>query len=390
MKTGLRRGVSRHRSLSASAQALWRRLPLAVRDSIPACVVARLLVVSGLVVAHIASRNLTPLARPFPLGDRFLAWDAAWYRGIADVGYDGLPAEAIRFFPLYPLLGRVVAVPLLGNVSLALVLVANVLGVGASVLGHRLVERETGDQQAARRAAWFMALFPSAFVLMWGYAESLLLVASLATFFALRSKRWVWAAVFGAAAGLSRPIGLLLVLPALVEVARGLRTERPPVSELARRALAVLGPAAGTASFLVWSEVATGDWWAPIDAQEGLRGDARDPVTRLFEGVADFFGGEALGDALHVPFAVGLLVLLIACARRLPASYTVFSAAVLVIALGAENLNSLERYGLNAFPLVLVLGITLRHADLERLALVACAGGMVAFTTLAWLGLFVP
>ena len=48
-------------------------------------------------------------------------------------------------------------------------------------------------------------------------------------------------------------------------------------------------------------------------------------------------------------------MLLVLTFRWWPASYGVFAALVLAAALGAENLNSLERYGLNAFPLALSL-----------------------------------
>ena len=48
-----------------------------------------------------------------------------------------------------------------------------------------------------------------------GYAESLLLVAALVSLIALRSRSWWVAAVAGVVAGLTRPVGLLLIVPAL-------------------------------------------------------------------------------------------------------------------------------------------------------------------------------
>ena len=51
-----------------------------------------------------------------------------------------------------------------------------------------------------------------------------MLVALIGSFLALRRHAWwAWRPVLGVAAGLSRPIGLFLVLPALWEASRGWR-----------------------------------------------------------------------------------------------------------------------------------------------------------------------
>ena len=120
------------------------------------------------------------------------------------------------------------------------------------------------------------------------------------------------------------------------------------------------------------------------------RGDGVDPFTRLFEGFRDLAGGERFGDGLHAPFALLFIVLLVLCARWFPASYVTYSALVLVAALSAENLNSLERYGLNAFPLVLTLALLCSDERVDRTVMALCAGGFVALGSLAWMGAYVP
>ena len=53
-------------------------------------------------------------------------------------------------------------------------------GQRGGLRGHRLlfvlVRRETGDAAVARRSIWVLSLLPAAFVLVMGYAESVLLV----------------------------------------------------------------------------------------------------------------------------------------------------------------------------------------------------------------------
>jgi hypothetical protein len=359
----------------------------ALAAALPGWIVARFLVLAGLVVATVAADRLVPGSQPMQIDQGLLAWDGSWYAAIADKGYEALPQEAIRFFPLYPLLGRAVSLPLLGNVDLALLLVSNGLALVLGALIYRLAQEEGLSVAAARRAAWFVAILPPAFVLVWGYAEAVMLVASVACFLALRREQWLWAAAFGAAAALSRPLGILLVVPAAIEVARGLRASALP--ERAARLVAVIGPAIGTGVFLLWSKVAFDDLLLPFSSQDEFRGSAN-PVSRLADAIGELGGAEGLGDGLHLPYALGLLVLLYLTFRRLPVAYGAYAGVVLIAALSADNLNSLERYGLNAFPLVLALAATTDDEIIERLALLSCAGGILAFSSLAWLGAYVP
>jgi hypothetical protein len=320
-----------------------------------------------------------------------MSWDGTFYRDIADHGYAGLADAPVRFFPLYPLLGRGLAVVLGGRVDVALVLIANVAALGVAVLVRRLVLLERGrDAEGlalADRSVWLMALVPPAFVLVFAYAEALLLVAAVGMFLALREQRWWWAAGLGVAAALTRPHGLFLVLPAAIEVLRGWRAVG--WAEWPARVAAVVSPAVGTGIYLAWSARAFDDWQAPFRVQEAFRGELVDPVTRLVQGVGDL-GSETFGDGLHVPFAFVAVALAALTFRYWPASYGAYASIVVVVSLSAENLNSLERYALNAFPLVLTLAVLVGAPRAERATLAICGGGIVAFTALALLGALVP
>src|SRR5215213_9917118 len=194
-----------------------------VRVAVLPWVVARALVGLAYVVAVVVADELTPGNRPYHLRQGLFAWDGTFYRDITNVGYHGVEEQALRFFPLVPLLARAVAVPLFGAREVALVLVSNVGALVAGVLLVRLARFETGDDRLAERSAWLLALLPPALVLVLGYAESVLMALSIGAFLAMRKGRWWTVAALGLAAGLCRPVGVALVLPALVEGARGLR-----------------------------------------------------------------------------------------------------------------------------------------------------------------------
>jgi hypothetical protein len=324
------------------------------------------------------------------LGDRLaeglLAWDGQWYLRIAGEGYRP-GGEEIRFWPLFPALGRAVGW-LVDDPGLGLVLVANLASVVALYLLARLVVTVSGDHGTAVRSVWALAVWPASFVLVFAYAESLLLAASLAMGLALRQARWGWAAAAGLAAGLIRPNGLALVVLAVGLVLPGLRSSRG--GDLLGRVAAVVSPMAGFGVFLLAAGRWHGDPWSPVSAQSPLRGELVDPVTRLVRGVGDLFGDERLGDGLHLPFALVAIVLVALVLRHVGRSEAAYTAAVVLVAISADNWNSLERYLLNAFPIFWALGVVTGSRLRERWLLVVGASGLVALTVLAWTGDYVP
>lgn len=349
---------------------------------------ARALVVVGFVVAYAIADRLVPGAHPTALTEGPVAWDGTWYRDIAELGYGGIADEGLRFFPMFPLLGRALGPLFAGRVDLALVVVANVASLLLAVAVRRLVLFERGNTALADRSVWMVSLFPGAFVLSWAYAEALWMLAAVVVLWASRSRHWWWAAAAGAVAGATRPLGLLLVVPIAIELIRVWRSARP--DERISGLVAVLGPVAGTGAYLGWVGAAYGDPFLPVTIQSPLRGDTVDPLSRIWEGLGQLVGPEALGDGLHAPFAVAFVVLVVLVWRWWPASYGALSTLLLVVALGAENLNSLERYALSAFPLALVLAGLARDERVERVVLIGLGGGMVALTAMAWSGAYVP
>jgi len=348
---------------------------------------ARVLVLIGYCPAFAMSDRLVPGARPNQLTEGLIAWDGTWYRDIAAHGYSALPQEALRFFPLFPLSGRVLSVLTLGRTDAALIILANVASVAVLVALRRLVRLERGSAELADRAVWMLCLFPGAFVLAWGYAEALFLLAAVCAFWAVRSRRWGWAIVAGLCAGATRPLGVLLVVPVAIEMLRVWRSARTHERTVAVGAL--VAPAVGAGAYLLWVASAFGDAWLPFSVQGPLRGTS-DPISRLWQGLGQLFGPERLADGLHIPVVLVFLVLVVLSFRWWPASYGAFAGVMVLVAVSADNLNSLERYGLNAFPLALTLAVAARRPAVERVVVVVLAGAMAAMCAMAWTGTYVP
>lgn len=305
-------------------------------------------------------------------------WDGGWYESIARLGYAGSPPGGLRFFPLYPLLGRVLI--FVGfSPRPALLAVANgfALVLGAQV--HALVLRETQDPLTARRAAWLIALVPPAYIMVMAYSEPVAIAAAVATFMALRSRRWWWAALFGLAAGLARPTGLLLAIPALVEVLRGMGLRgiwQAPRRDLVGRVAAVAGAPVGTALYLAWVGLRFGHPLQPYTSQvtPAFRGHLVDPLRTIWRAFEQVAQGNLGSYFIYLTIVIAV-VLIVVCFFQWPVSYGLFAVAVFLEPLTGSVLDGVGRYAFNAFPVVLTLARLTRRPSLGAATVVV--GGLL-------------
>ena len=356
-----------------------------VRAVAPAWIAARVAVAVGWVGALAWTEVARDGARSEAMTQGLFGWDGVFYRGIAEHGYRGEPAEALRFFPFFPLIGRAIGA-VAGTPGFALLVVANLGALAGGALVRRLAIECGVTAETATRAAWLLTLSPPAFVLVWSYAEGLFVALVAGALLALRRERWWWAAVIGALAGCTRPTGVVLAAAALIAACAGLR--RASVRELPARAAAVAGPVLGALAYLWWVGAEFGDSGLPIRLQDDLRGGTVNPFVRVAEAGVDLAKLDAHG--LHFPFAIAMLALAVVAARRLPAMLSVYAGATVVLALAAHNLNSSERYALGAVPLFIAFAVVTGERSRRALALAVSSAGLVALTALAWLQIYVP
>lgn len=393
-------------------------------EVLPAWVVARVLVVATLLIAHGIVGRVRPgnAAARLHVGQGLLTWDGGWYQSIAAHGYSASGLESVRFFPAFPMAARALAWLPGVTAGGALVFLSNVCSLAAMAALVVLVRRDLGTEvrteaprpgglrpgalrpdahrpgphrpgltDLAHRSVWLLALAPAAYSLVLGYADGPLLLCSVVVLAGARSGRWWWAAAAGLVGGLLRPVGILLVVPVLVEVWRNRGTRTSWVGWTARGA-AILGPVAGTGAFLAWVDSQYRDPWLPFRLQQqlGHRGAVRFPLAAMWHNLLSVTHGHHLGSAAHVPWVVLSVVLVVVAFRRLPASYGAFAAAVLVVALASSNLDSFERYALGAFPLVVAASTWTGRRPVELVVLVASALAMTGYALLAYLGMVVP
>jgi hypothetical protein len=366
----------------------WRR---DLRAALPAWLIARVVVIAVFLIVrritetHVILHHGVRIA----LKSGLVIGDASWYRDIARLGYRPLAPGGTRFFPLLPLLTR--SIGFLGPSSgVSLLIVTNICALAAAVVLHRLVLFDFHDEEVARVAAALLALQPLGFVLVMGYSEALFLVSSISMMLLFRTERPGRAAGFGVLAGLTRPTGALMALPAAIEVWCRWRAWDP--RRRVAGAVAVVAAPLGTLAYLVWSEHVFGDALLPFRAQQaaGLRGRLTDPVSAVASAVRDVAVHGRLNVVAHIVWIVVMVALVVVCARRFPVSYTAFGASTVVIALTSTNLDSFERYALGAFPLTLAAAWVAVRFRVWRPLLALSAVALVGYETLALLGRYVP
>jgi hypothetical protein len=308
-----------------------------------------------------------PAPLPFEIWAR---WDAEWYLLIAAEGYDvgdrlaglGLPYErsaTAGFLPLYPMLIRALA-PVFGPVA-AGVLISNICLLMGLVLLDRLVRMEIGGDDGATAglaACAALLLHPSSLFLSAVYAESLFLMLSIGAFASARSGRFGMAGVLGGLAALTRPFGVLLLVPLLWEWWRwwGAADDSTTRRERTVRGLWILLVPAAMAGYLSFSSSVFGDPLAMVHRQERWRGGLSGPwraFVRWWEAGPTIHGAH--GSTIELVVALVCLVMLIFMVRRLRPSYTLYATAAMALALGS-TLWSFSRFSVTLFPFSMFIG----------------------------------
>ncbi len=344
----------------------------------------------GLAKYEVKHFHITDAKAVLESHDGLLGSDAGWYQTIAAHGYGALPRSATRFFPLLPLLDRGLHDVTSLTVGIASLLITNVAALLLGVGIYALVRSEFQDALLARRAVWLIMLAPPAFVFVMGYSEALLVLLAVAFFISIRRGNWWWAALFGYLAGTARPIGCLLVVPAVIEVARTWPADR--WSRWPGKVAAIGSSVAGTVTYLGWVSATAGGFLEPlkIQQQQAHHGTLTDPLSTISHSLSNLAHGHHIGDGLHVPWIAVAVVLIVVAFWRLPVSYGAFAVCVVVVALSGSNLDSFERYALSAFPLVMAAATLLRSARVATAVYVLCGAALGLYAVLAFQGAYVP
>ena len=366
-------------SAHVAAPLPWRAL---FKLAIPLWVTTRLL---ALLITYVSQTLLRASVIQSPrrgvitldsLVNSWRLWDGGFYGHLVRTGYTR-PIDA-GFWPLYPLLSKPLEL-LLGDDrwQISLLITSNVATLLAFVALGALAVQEDETLGAASRAMRLLAAAPLALFLIAAYSDSLFLALATAMPLCARRGQWRAAALWAFLAALSRPVGVVLIIPLLWEYARQAKlpmnwrrpnTWLPTFVPLAGAVPASIGlfslycfriyndPVAWIHAEALFNHLAMAPWSAI--------GYAWQQVWHLQP--ASFQQTRVLVDYLPLVFVAGFTFITI---RRIPASFTLYLVGLLLVCVmspivGAqfpEAFVSAGRYLLAAVPVYLILARAIRR-----------------------------
>jgi hypothetical protein len=285
-------------------------------------------------------------------------FDTLWYLNIAANGYDR-PAATV-FYPLYPILIRYLSW-ITRDPTAAALLVSTVACFFALWGIQKLAALD--DPLSSRRALVLVALWPTAFVFLAAYPDSLVTALVIWSVYAARKDRWWLAGLLAALAGLTKAVGLAACVPLAV-----ILVERRDWKALPALALAP----AGFLGFTAWLRFSGFPATATVYSTYW-----RTRVSWPWETLAHSFR-EWYRTDFDWPIGINLVSLLffiaiLLFARRKSTDYQLYSLAALILFLSKESvpiLQSTSRYLLLVFPVFLYWSRTMKRPVTYILVLV--------------------
>jgi Gpi18-like mannosyltransferase len=277
-------------------------------------------------------------------------WDAVHYLDIATQGYQGTD---MAFFPLYPLLIRMVG-SLAGNHLIAGLLISNASFFFGLLYLYKLVEREY-DRAVARRAIFYVSIFPTAVFFSAVYTESLFFMLTVASFYYMRRGSWWPAGILGFFAALTRVEGVLLIVPFLIEWARQEQPLRP--RELYDLAAAALIPL-GLTMYMGYLWVLRADPLYFSHVQIHWNRHLAPPwvsITNAFDKLHGASAAVVAHQSLEISFTLLMIAVLLAGWHALRPSYIAYMALSILVPMSTSNLMSMPRFALVLFPMFAIL-----------------------------------
>ncbi|MEK7583089.1 MAG: glycosyltransferase [Patescibacteria group bacterium] len=309
----------------------------------------------------------------------FGQWDARLYLIIAEQGYifGGEHSPLIAFFPLYPLMIRIVAVALEISVMGAGLALSLFFGAAAALVLYELMHRWKG-REVAMTGIMVFSLFPTSIFLTAPYTESLFLLLALLTFFFLQQKQFSRASLAIALALVTRVTGFLL-LPVLWYA---WYREKKNLVWLGVHTALILIP---FGVFLLYQKIFYGTPFAFLNIQKDhWHHEATWPWIGLQKFMGSVLHDDALAGMWRADFALlaVIVAVLIAGYKIVPRRMLYFGWAVVLLTLSQTYILGMSRYLMMVIPFYFFGGYVLTRYPLWRYPAYIILGSMMIFNTI--------
>lgn len=273
-------------------------------------------------------------------------FDGVHYLGIAKDGYAYQFTQA--FFPLYPILIKLVSYLTFNNFLIAGLLVSNVAFVVGLLFFFKLIKK-VYNRQTAYWSTFFLLSFPTAFYFGSIYTEGLFFLFTIAAFYFLEKRNLLLASIANLFGSATRLIGLFLT-PAIAI--------KKPFSILPL----ILGPI-GFLSYIAYLKLKFNNPLYFLTAQS-IFGQERSTTEivllpqvfwRYIKIVATTQGLPLINALFELSATIFAITVLIVAYKKIKAEWLLFSAFAVLVPTLSGTLASMPRYILIAFPIFIIL-----------------------------------
>ena len=323
-----------------------------------------------------------------------LGTDSQHYLNIAQNGYvnTGDDRLLIVFFPLYPYLVRGVNLVFQNYLASGLI-VSNLCWVFAAYLFYELALMDT-DKRGALRALKYLCILPASFLFSAPLSDSLFLLLSIASVYAVRKNLYPVAGIVGFLAAFTRMPGILLFVPACFELVGTIIREHGAQRGNSRwrwritgNALSLLFIPAGLLLYLYVNYTVTGNatmflvyqrahWHQQLGLFFGTMATIVNSSTTAFSDNIRMLWGLWIPNIVFLFAALGIVI---AGQNKLRASNVAYFIAYYAVCMGATWLLSAPRYLTAAYPLALALGAITEKKAIDRIATIVCCALFVLY-----------
>jgi len=297
-------------------------------------------------------------------------WDTVHYLDISDFGYSYDKSNTI-WPPLYSLLARWVSYITSSSLVAALI-VSNLSSIIAWILLYLWVT-DVWEEKIAQDTLTWVVIFPTAFIWMAGYSESLFLALSVGCLYAFRKSRWILAGILGAGAVLTRWQGIILFIPiAWVWFRSTFIQKRIKFGQAFPLLIPIVLMGIAGMAYILYIRFGLGFSWP----WEGLSNYSQH-LAWPWEGWIGTFTSltSFTFSAMEavIPFLTrfydlfivsGAIIILIRQYKRIPVEYLLYAVAGILLMLikidRGSQLTDVSRYILGIFPVFVVLALTLK------------------------------
>jgi hypothetical protein len=299
-----------------------------------------------------------------PVLNLFARWDAGHYFKIADKGYNG---ENIGFFPLYPLLIKIVSLPLeysmpkLWAMNTASFIISNTFFFLSIVGLYRLTYKIFQDGKMAYASTIFLSFHPVSVFFSAAYAESLTLALTIWSFIMLEDGKLLKSATLAFLAGLSRPIGFLASLPILLA-----GVKKRSIKEIA---LATFS-ASSIVAFDTYRYILTGNFYIPSMLYGLLRIPAQRPALIFNDLSTDVEINVALKILSTMAISVSIASCIMIGIMGKATKYVTYSATTFMVYFLYASMRGFIRYSTTIITIYWLLGfIGIKNKIVETMIL---------------------